>query len=63
MTKTVQQDRADTTPTTELEVADIVCPFCDETDFDLLGLKLHLTRGHCDTFEVIDTKGVPNVFA
>jgi hypothetical protein len=32
---------------------DITCPFCGETGFDLLGLKLHLLRGHCDVFEVL----------
>lgn len=31
-------------------LAPVACPFCDETDFDLIGLKLHLTRGHCNVF-------------
>ena len=30
---------------------DIVCPFCEEEDFDLIGLKSHLLKGHCDDFE------------
>lgn len=29
---------------------DIACPFCREDDFDVVGLKLHLTAGHCDVF-------------
>lgn len=28
----------------------IKCPFCDEDDFDLYGLKLHLTKGYCDYY-------------
>lgn len=27
------------------------CPFCNEKDFDLIGLKHHLLSGHCDNFE------------
>lgn len=27
------------------EVALVACPFCGEEDFDLLGLKIHLTGG------------------
>ena len=26
------------------------CPFCDEDDFDLIGLKHHLRSGHCEVF-------------
>ena len=26
------------------------CPFCNEVDFDLVGLKNHLTEGRCDVF-------------
>lgn len=29
----------------------ISCPFCGEADFDLIGLKIHLTRGHCEAYE------------
>lgn len=29
----------------------VICPFCNEDDFDLIGLKAHLLRGHCDPFE------------
>ena len=30
------------------------CPFCGEDDFDLIGLKRHLTRGWCNEFERTD---------
>ena len=30
----------------------VVCPFCGEDDFDLIGLKAHLMRGWCEVFEV-----------
>jgi len=29
------------------------CPFCNEKDFDLIGLKHHLLSGYCDNFENI----------
>jgi hypothetical protein len=29
---------------------DVVCPFCGEGDFDLVGLKTHFLRGWCDKF-------------
>lgn len=29
------------------------CPFCLETDFDLVGLKLHFTLGHCEIFNAV----------
>jgi len=28
----------------------VKCPFCLEDDFDLIGLKNHLLKGHCDVF-------------
>lgn len=32
----------------------ITCPFCGEADFDLIGLKIHLTReGWCPEFEAL----------
>jgi hypothetical protein len=34
-------------PTT-LDDCDVICPFCGEGDFDLVGLKMHLLRGWCD---------------
>ena len=33
----------------------ITCPFCKETDFDLIGLKSHLLNGDCDVFNNIET--------
>ncbi len=42
-------------------MTDIVCPFCGEKDFDLIGLKRHLTVGECEAFiKVADYDG-PNV--
>lgn len=34
------------------------CPFCGETDFDLIGLKHHLEAGHCAAYSA--TAGVTN---
>ena len=34
------------TPTSD--DCDVICPFCGEGDFDLVGLKMHLLRGWCD---------------
>lgn len=28
----------------------VSCPFCQEADFDLIGLKSHYLRGWCDVF-------------
>lgn len=28
----------------------IQCPFCKETDFDLIGLKHHYESGYCEEF-------------
>jgi hypothetical protein len=28
----------------------IPCPFCEDTDFDSVGLKIHLTSGHCEKY-------------
>ena len=33
---------------------DVVCPFCKETEFDLIGLKLHINNGHCDKFNDLE---------
>ncbi len=39
------------TATTPAQVhAMCACPFCGVTDFDLVGLKHHLERGHCDAW-------------
>lgn len=37
----------------------LLCPFCDDSDFDLVGPKSHLINGHCDTFEVIEAVSSP----
>lgn len=34
---------------------DIICPFCEDEDFDLIGLKLHINRGWCEVFEKLET--------
>lgn len=31
----------------------ITCMFCNETDFDWIGLKRHIIRGWCTKFEKI----------
>ena len=37
-------------------VQDVVrCPFCGDGDFDLIGLKLHISRGWCQQFEDMET--------
>lgn len=30
-----------------------ICPFCKETEFDLIGLKLHLML-YCDEYKTLD---------
>lgn len=32
----------------------VVCPFCLEDDFDLIGLKYHLQRGWCEVYENVE---------
>lgn len=32
----------------------VKCPFCQDDDFDLIGLKMHLTFGWCDVYEELD---------
>lgn len=32
----------------------VTCPFCGETDFDLIGLKTHFLNGWCDVYESTD---------
>lgn len=31
----------------------MICPFCKDDGFDKIGLKHHLTAGHCDDFNAI----------
>ena len=33
------------------ESCDVVCPFCGEGDFDLIGLKAHYLSGYCPAFD------------
>ena len=33
--------------------SDLICPFCEETDFDLIGLKNHI-KNYCRVFREID---------
>ena len=42
-----EQDEIDEIPIP----SDKVCPFCEEEEFDLSGLKYHLKSGHCKDFE------------
>jgi hypothetical protein len=30
--------------------SDIICPFCKEKDFDLIGLKYHFEMGYCTVY-------------
>ena len=32
----------------------ISCPFCNERDFDLVGLKSHLMHGDCELFNGLE---------
>jgi hypothetical protein len=40
-----------------IEIVDenIICPFCKEADFDLVGLKSHLEHGDCETYNIISS--------
>ena len=29
----------------------VSCPFCNEADFDLIGLKIHINSGHCERYD------------
>lgn len=33
----------------------MVCPFCKDTDFDMVGLKIHLLSGYCEIFDLVET--------
>ena len=33
----------------------MTCPFCNEKDYDIVGLKSHLSKGECEVFESIET--------
>ena len=36
----------------------VECPFCLDTGFDLMGLRHHITHGHCDVYN--NTKAIPD---
>ncbi len=40
-------------PTLSLDLT-VNCPFCQDDDFDLIGLKMHLTFGWCDVYENLE---------
>ena len=40
---------------------EIKCPFCDEDDFDEIGLKYHLMY-HCDVYDSIDISSIKGLF-
>lgn len=31
----------------------LACPWCKDTDFDEVGLKLHIINGHCESFNAL----------
>jgi len=31
-------------------VSPIICPFCAQNDFDKIGLAIHLSRDHCESY-------------
>jgi len=33
---------------------DIICPFCKEENFDLIGLKSYLSNGDCETYNNLE---------
>lgn len=41
-------------PLESLSDGELRCPFCNERDFDDVGLKLHLIRGECAPFQKLD---------
>lgn len=38
------------------------CPFCEEKDFDVVGLKSHISRGDCEKYNEIDISGLKRMF-
>ena len=39
---------------------DYICPFCKESDFDLIGLKNHLEKD-CEVYKSIDISSIHRV--
>ena len=40
------------------ERQDHICPFCKESEFDLIGLKMHFEKGWCEIYNSTSTRGV-----
>jgi hypothetical protein len=40
----------------QMDSSDVICPFCKEKDFDLIGLKGHLMQGDCEVFNRIEIR-------
>ena len=38
---------------TEDKTRYVSCPFCEEEDFDLSGLKYHFEQGYCEVYNMI----------
>lgn len=43
-----------------IEMEEVICPFCKQEDFDLVGLKSHLLHGDCEIFE--KTENIERLF-
>lgn len=45
-----------TAETKHVRISDLLaCPFCGEPDYDLVGLKSHITKGECEVFTKVET--------
>lgn len=42
--------------------SDLICPFCNEGNFDAAGLKNHLQLGDCLVYNAVDTSGIKRMF-
>lgn len=38
------------------------CPFCNEENFDLAGLKNHFEKGYCEIYNAIDISDMISIF-
>jgi len=43
----------------ENDECNIQCPFCRETEFDLIGLKGHFEKGYCEVYEKTEVWQMP----
>jgi len=50
--KPICQENMPSSETTEY----VICPFCKESDFDLIGLKTHLEHGDCEIYNNTETR-------